>query len=639
MFSKNIEVYGFYPLWENKESQSWEVESLYNSFRDSLLNPYKKVKKKPTIIGDISKLIERLETPIKNVDDATCVIGFYFFDEYGNIVLDIFRFDRKFMTIHSCQKVEINVNSKNNNYHDVAKLLNDKTYLYYRSDDRKNLIFQYLLPYQAEYYSKHVYSVGLDSAKLSLIDFDREMKVNGKIKGKDVFNEIEKTLSLKPTAFHKAGGYGIIDILEGKYPNDEKLHKYNIKYRIFFSEHPILYGYIKAAEAYKVYNSTPTNSSRKVEHRKTFENRLYEFLDSIDKGKVSQNEINFFLQNGRDVHEIRNEFVIRADQILKCDQNKEYAEQAVKEGLVDKAIFHYYNMVKFCGGLENYDELKKLFSGREGIYNNLIEKANKEKENGNYQSAMKLLLQAEKTLPHMPSNKNKISEVENLIIESNKTLPPSEQFEKNTELKIQVLENQLSNMIYNTYKYKVIDRSISITRNGQTITIKFTPENSGLNMAAEVSYYPVGKFTYDMEEIENNLIVTAVHSISEFFSTTNENGVVSRPYTELILNGSADLTQFKGAVATSSEYATLETMVKPCNTGDEPKSLKELRKSTASDEEKNLALAYLRAYHKQQRILSKCGGEISNSSLCAKVIEGSTKNRSVLIILQVTLNK
>jgi hypothetical protein len=644
LFSQKQKVYGFYPLWDNKQNQSNRVDSFSSAFRNSLLDLFKHSKKKPIVLENLSKLIEYLESSEssdKNASDANCVIGFYFFDENKKIVLDIFRFNRQSMTIYSCQKVEISIDSQNYDFTNIIKMLNEN-HPYYQADERKNLLFQYLLPYQAEYYSTHVYSVDLDSVKKSRIDFSKEMKVNGKIKGKSLFNEIEKLLNSKsiPKVFRDSD-CGILDLLDNNKCKGLKYDKYRKKYKDFFSTRPILETYIRAAEAYTKYNRLPVNVSTKTktEHRKTFENKLTIFLDTVDSGISNEKESIFFEKNRRIILEIRNEFVIRANHILKCSENKKDAEQALKDSLIDKAISNYYNVIKFCGGLDNYNQLKSLFSSRDSIYKNLIEKSNNEKKSGNYKNSIKLLLQAEKISPHVPSTRYKINEVEKLLIESNKALPLDKQFEANTDLKMQILENQLSTMVSNSYKYKVIDRSITINRTGQTITIKFTPKSSGLNMVAEISYYPIGKFTYDFEEVENDLIINAIHSISNLLSTTDEKGEVLIPFTELILTGSADLTKFKGAVAVPDEYSSLDVIVPPCDKELQEKSLQELRKSEANAKEKNLALAYLRAYHKQQKILSKCGSKISKYSLCARVIEGGgTKYRSVLVTIQVTLN-
>jgi hypothetical protein len=83
----------------------------------------------------------------------------------------------------------------------------------------------------------------------------------------------------------------------------------------------------------------------------------------------------------------------------------------------------------------------------------------------------------------------------------------------------------------------------------------------------------------------------------------------------------------------------LDEIVVSCDHNITSRAFQELRKKTASDSEKNLALAFLRAFHKKERIRQLSENINYSTTICAEVIDGGdVSDRSVTISIRVTLN-
>ncbi len=661
--SQKTVLYDVYSVWQDRDKPAEKARFFFDAYRDTLNRTYRtqelkkptrdRNKDRPVYIRDIQQLIMEMEGPNRNLPVTHCTIGFYFYDAENNLVIDMFRFDKPSMLISGFEtitlgKMEHDTSIRKRAYACFARLKNPVHTL----DPRHQLFHQYLLPYQAEYYSHARYQPGLDSAKLGGRDFNRPMNVNGKMPVKDVFNEIEKALnSLNSTAFRRPGGYGIIDIFEvlkGSMAEDRRYINYQKSYRYFFEKRPILLEYIYLALEYQRYQRTPPNSSQLERFRKAFVERLNAFVATIDLGVLHDEDVKYFAAYGTDITEVRNTMLIRASQILQKDHYKEKADKARRAGDLPSEIRAYYNLVKYNGGADNYKALSKLFAFRNQRYDDLIREAHTLKAQEKYQSALDSALKASIILPYRLETSRLINELRDSLNRQMITLSAAEK--KQVELKTQssIVETQLTNIFTNAYsdKSKISDRTFYIEeRNGREITIKITPDVDETDLTARISYYPLGKHTYALEEVDNQCIIQAISAMYSTYSVTNAQGQLIPPIIDLYFTGSADLTGYRGEVGANTEYIQTEFTVIDCAERNLSQSFQYLRRSEATKKEKNLALACLRAYHKEKNIRARCLGKINSSTNCGMVIPtGSSQKadpsqRAVVVTVKVMVGE
>ena len=640
--AKKIEFYGFYPVWQNKSEKIYVVDDIQRAFGSLLYSGSKTQGQKLETLDNLFYLVEKIENPNKFREETECILGFYFRNKYEDYILDVFFFSGKHLLISSSRRVHINAGSGLQDISKIAELLYYRTDSLYLPDISRNLLFHYLLPYQAEYFSRSKYEPGWDSSKIARLDLSEPMKINGKINPRIIFNEIDKAFYTNvPTVFHKPNGYGLLDVYKSISPNKpNEYKKYHRNYRRFFDgKYPVMLQYAEVASAYEKYKKEPNNSPKKEDYRQEFKGALRRFLNTIDSGNLTPKETAVFKKYGYDIPQVRTDLVIRADQILKCDQNLSLAEKAEENGDINQAIYHYYNLIKFCGGKPNYEKFADLAHKKDSIYETYLKLSHNLESEGMIQEAIDVFIKAQKILPYMPDHSKRLDSLRVKLAERNKDLSAEMQRARDLDVSAKIIEAKLEDIIYNTYKYKVVGRTVSVKRKEQSIYIVFNTEDIELDLITEVAYYPNGKYTYDMDDIDNNFIANSIYIISDHFSKTNDKNERILPEIMVKFEGSADLTNYSGAVENDGIFTQTDEAVISCTDQRKTRRFSDLCKQDATKYDKNLALALLRASYKEKKILSRCGHLIAKTEKCGKVIEGgSVADRAVVVTVQVTMN-
>ncbi|MBK9728980.1 MAG: hypothetical protein IPO86_12770 [Saprospiraceae bacterium] len=635
---QRIEFFGFHPAYHHSIDSFNQIEEISKQYINLINSEIKDKKNMPKISKDIFKLIEKIEHSSRFNDDAERIIGFYFKDS-SNLVLDVFNLKGRVFIVDNFKRVQFRGDGDSLNLSEVTKKLYDKNDLTFYNEVNKNLFYQYLLPYQAEYYSDSIYSLDLKSTNFYRIDTGKSIKINGTLKPKDIFNEIRKAFSGLSNKLRASPG--ILDTYDGVSPNNKDFHKLincNRKYQKFFKEHPLLLNYIKVANSYYIDIKSPKQTDREVKkkRRKQLDDDLFVFMNMVDNKLFSLNDIKFFNSYGLDIYEIRNDLAIKVDKILQCTSSKNLSGEIKYSDDLSNSLLYYYNLIKYCGGEDNYISFTRLESKKNDIYRDLLLKAESYEKEGKYSLALDLLLKAQKIFPYLPSLNIKLKVINDKIANQRDTFPVDIRRNMYVDWVEKLIKGGLNDFVYKIYKYRMPDNDITFNRQGQEIVIVFTPRSNLIDIRSGICYYPLGEFTYDLEEVENSFISNIVYFINQELSLGESNLDKFKPKINIDFIGSADLTNYDGKVAINTEYEYLNEVVKSCNKKEGPYYFQDLCKEDASPWNKNLALGFLRAYHKKAQILAQCAGLISNSDICGKVIQsGNSSNRAVIITIQI----
>jgi hypothetical protein len=403
LHAKKIEFFGFYPLWGEQYERPSSISKIHRFFLDTLQSDVNRNGQKVVLNSDLNALIEKLESKKKSYKEIECVVGFYFKDNYDNLILDIFVFDGKDFAIIRSKRVILDDHNNSSDFAQIASALYNSENIEFKDNSVKGYLFLYILPYQARYFSERPFNPGIDSTKLAKVKLLKPMKINGKISSKDIFNEIEKAFNSNAqyTVFRKQG-FGILDIYDKvTYGKAKKFRKYQEMYRDFFSKHPILLRYVKVASTYHLYATTSNKSSQKDNYRRDFQDAVTEFLHFTEKGDFKEIEVSFFRSYGLNINQVRTDVVIRSDKIFKCSQNEKLAIESENIGNINQAIYYYYNLIKFCGEKDSYTKFLALSDKKDSLYFEYVTKAHKLEDENAHPEAIELYLKAQVLKPYV----------------------------------------------------------------------------------------------------------------------------------------------------------------------------------------------------------------------------------------------
>lgn len=469
------------------------------------------------------------------------------------------------------------------------------------------------------------------------------MAINGKMEPKPVFDEIERifnsTKSSDVNSFQKGSKDCILKIYDkvsGNMP--KKYTRYQKKYIQFFNSHPIVLAYIKVAVTYHAFKFSI--QKEKERNKKEFVKELNAFFAAVDTTEHNIEDVKFFKAYKFDINDIRNNMAVRFDQLIKCTKNSTLPADLNSDESINGAIYYYYDQLKYCNDGGSFSNLSKLYSKREQLFYTCIKKALEFEKQDSVTLAIEAYMKGKTILPYMPGIDFKIkSLLDKIRKQMNSETPDKNQAKFEEMVDTKIITNKLKNATAGSFKYKTPERQVNVKRDGTTIEFTLTPlKNNGVDLTTQISYYPVGKFTYPYDEIDNNTIITSIYEIYNHYSKTDSLGKIIRPEMTISFKGSADLTKYRGAVD-ARPYDELDTQIIPCDITIPKKMLHLLKLASATNLEKNLALAFFRGHHKEMNILQQCT-DINLSVLrCAEVVEnGDVSDRSVIIAIQVVLN-
>ncbi len=594
MSAQKIEFYGFNPLWGEEAELSrsfWEFNSNTALERDTVFN-------NPRSIDTLFKRIE-------DKADVRCIIGFYFIDIDSNKVLDVFIFHPKYFFVESSCSYSINKGLTSQQKRDIISISRGEPSKF-STPSRKNLLFEYLFLYETEYYSRHPF-YKFDTKPTS--NKIKKYKINGRVRPKGLSIEIDKALNGKKNAVYK-----IIETTKGNIINQPKERRINKRYRRKFDKNPHLYYYLNAVTA--LYNLKRTKPNSKTRNRKV--NNLNDALNTflqLDTLKYTNREKRLWRRLGRRPYYDRNQLIEMSRATINCSDYTRLALIAEKKEKYNEAIRCYSQSIKTCGDTSNLQNIRRLLTKKKELYTKHVQEAISAAHEHKIDALKNNIQAAVDLVPYFTNPTETIP-----IDDSDVTL----------DIKVFNLEKRLNRLISSIYDGKIEKRTLKVTRHGQRIDIRLTPLENGTDLTTKISYYPPGEIMYQEEDIDNSFIVTVIQAgIIEF---TNK----KKPKVSLHYSGSADLTSYKGFVA-KENYKHLRRKVIDCNPSKPPRELSEIRKTKASNYNKNLALAFLRAYHKKKKIEKRLSSEhvtIDNTTICGMVInQGDKSDRSITITI------
>lgn len=205
-----------------------------------------------------------------------------------------------------------------------------------------------------------------------------------------------------------------------------------------------------------------------------------------------------------------------------------------------------------------------------------------------------------------------------------------------------IFSDGVDNSFYNIdLKRKKVVTNAIIKGNNLVMTIDFIRNNDSYKTTLQLeSNFSAGKYTHSEEQKENNVIVDAVLRIDDHLKKMNANSKL-----RIIYSGGADNIPSQRTIPITAPYENLREAVIykcPCQNVclNEVAKFSSFNRSSASGDDRNWCLAYMRAYKRKvdiQNQLSKFKLKV-NSDVCAIVHkEKGAGYRYVDISIEITV--
>lgn len=406
-----------------------------------------------------------------------------------------------------------------------------------------------------------------------------------------------------------------------------------IKLRKEMAKYPATIAYIDALsnfEKYKYYIKRDVALSDSFST--TFSSHYDYFSKIMDNGEYSQNDIKLWEREHLSLFFEQDTLNTKYKILSKCSDISSAAFNYSAIGDYDKALQFHFWALKFCHSKSSFDEIASIISTKEKIYRRLLIQGDSlcilsqiDEAKDKYRESLKFTLFPEYSilklsscsLPPPPRDKKE-------TIPPIPTISPEEVF--------RVIKNIINT--YNIQNYNELPgQQITFEvdeQNRKKITVFITTNTDATDFVLHASYYPPGSYKFLNEDTENGMLTNVINSISNTFKDFIDSTGI-----EMFITGSADLSGFKGSdVKVEREYKNINLYVQEPN--GKIHNFDDLI-SSYSDYDKNLALAFLRGYRKEQAILSECIGINIKSTLTAKVEGRGSEFRNVKIVLRILL--
>jgi len=412
------------------------------------------------------------------------------------------------------------------------------------------------------------------------------------------------------------------------FPGDEGLKKCQ-KLRQEWSKYPATMAYIDALvwfERYRYYIKKDSALSEK--YSLEFAQKFEFFKNILDKREYDKRETNLWQDNKMNLIFEGDTLIAKYKIISKCGELSDMAYQFENSLEYDEAMKYHFWALKFCHNKNSFERIEAIINTKELIYRKLISEGDSLCSIREYEQG-----------------KNKYREAVNYTLFPNLAISRIDRCRPPTTFPAEILPPVITPQdifdvvkgiisTYNTINFNELPgQKITFqldSRDRKKINVFIVSNIDEADFVIHASYYPSGSYKFKNEEIENGLIINILKTLDKVFGTHLDTSGI-----EIDITGSADFSGFNGEkLKVEDEYKNKSILVEDIRGGRF--QLDDL--INGSDYDKNLGLAFLRGYRKQQAILEECSEINLRYSLQAKV-EGQygSKYRNVKVVLKMKL--
>ncbi|HOY05631.1 MAG TPA: hypothetical protein PLO67_09520 [Saprospiraceae bacterium] len=402
-----------------------------------------------------------------------------------------------------------------------------------------------------------------------------------------------------------------------------------LRLRDEWSKYPVSMAYIDALVCFEQYRYNIKKDSALAEKFSTTFAPKFDYLNSlIDKKQYGKKEVEFWEKNDMSLIFERDTLIAKYKIISKCSELSEMAYQYENSFEYDEAMKYHFWALKFCHNKNSFERIETLLNKKEDLYRQYIAEGDSLCLSGNYEEGKVRYREAINftLFPDLAISRiNQCRPQDTTPIELKKSIISSQEI-------FDVIKRIV--FTYNVVNFNELPgQQISFeldSKNSKKVNVFIVSNVDEADFVIHASYYPTGSYRFDDEETENGLIINILKTIDNVFGRHLDSTGI-----EINITGSADFSGFHGGkLRVEDEYKNKGLTIEDIRGGQFLLD----NMINGSDYEKNLALAFLRGYRKQQAILQECDNINLKSSLQAKV-EGDygSKYRNVKVVLKMQL--